>query len=560
MVTNAKSTMSRATTLCALAASVALAGCGSVRPAEEARADIYDDRDHLEQQLLQGSTLNSRPSAVKTVDGIYYAGKPFKLSERQFLPAIFDQQFIFSQMQPITLQELLSLVSAEIGYRVTLTSDALDFMKGTRSRGSAATGSGAIAGGADITDFNADEGPVEASIFDQVDEAGSGVSATNIKFSFRHEGSLSALFDRVTSKADLFWEFRDNQIFVFRTISKTLVLDVLPTETSLKSTVTTNRRTADDAGGRSQSGQDVESAYDSGEVYDQIEEALTSMLSQNGAIRINRSLGSVTVRDTPRVIGEIESYVSDMNRIANRNIGMRIQVYEVSIEKTSDFAADLDVLFSGSDRISASLDGSFTSGLPVNIAAGVVNPESRFANSVAQLRSEGRDVDLSTLTDHFTITKNGQPAPIQLVNEKDYLESVERSTDGQGNQSVSLTPGKALEGITINALPRILSDNSVDLVMTVDMSNVNGIDQITVGAGDNESAIQLTDIDSRTISRTLNIKNGQGIMIAGLARTERESQQAGIFGSNLWFAGGRKGGGERQIISVVMVTPYVMER
>ena len=218
------------------------------------------------------------------------------------------------------------------------------------------------------------------------------------------------------------------------------------------------------------------------------------------------------------------------------------------------------MLFSGSDRISASLDGSFTSGLPVNIAAGVVNPESRFANSVAQLRSEGRDVDLSTLTDHFTITKNGQPAPIQLVNEKDYLESVERSTDGQGNQSVSLTPGKALEGITINALPRILSDNSVDLVMTVDMSNVNGIDQITVGAGDNESAIQLTDIDSRTISRTLNIKNGQGIMIAGLARTERESQQAGIFGSNLWFAGGRKGGGVRQIISVVMVTPYVMER
>ena len=49
-------------------------------------------------------------------------------------------------------------------------------------------------------------------------------------------------------------------------------------------------------------------------------------------------------------------------------------------------------------------------------------------------------------------------------------------------------------------------------------------------------------------------------MLAGLARTERESQQAGIFGSSLWFAGGRKGGGERQIISVVMLTPYIMER
>lgn len=542
----------------------ALAGCGSVQPAKEADANILADRDTLQQQVLQGSTMSTRPSAVSTIDDIYYAGKPFKLSERQFLPPMFAQQFIFNQMQPITLQELLSLVSTESGYRVTLTADALDFLGGKRSGGNdnSNDGGGPPDGGADMAGAEGEGAPFEQSVFDQIDAAGSGVSATNIRFTFNHQGTLSSLFDRVTAKSDLFWEFRDNQIFVFRTKTKTFTLDMLPTETVVSSSMTTKRNSTDSGGGKSQTGQSMETTYDSGEVYPQVESALKGMLSGSGVITINRSFGSVMIRDTPRVLEEVARYITELNRVANRNISVRVQVYEVSVAKTSDFSVDINAIFSGSSRVGAALGSSYASatGATGGIVASVVNPDSRFAGSVAEMRAEGRDINLSTLTDHFTVTKNGMPAPIQLVNEKDYLQKTSRSTDGEGNVSVELTPGTALEGITMNVVPRILSDGSVDCLVTLDMSKVNSINELTVGEGDNQSSIQLTDIDSRSLSRTLNIKNGKTLMMAGLARTERNGNTAGMFGSKLWALGGEKAGGERQIINVILLTPYIMER
>lgn len=535
-------------------AGVALSGC-SAHMVNETKSTIERDAKEAELKYDQGNKLTRVPTSVSVVNGMYISGSPVKMTERQRLPGFFKTKIGVSKLDPMTFQEVISSISEEMNVRIELTRDALAHLI-------TLTEQGAEVGGGDTEGFSLEEFMVRG-----IDGGDAGLIGGRVKFTVQHEGTYETLLDFVTQKANLNWKWNGDYVRIFRTETKHFKMDFDLSEIAFNASVTTASNASTDTaeeGGGSQSAvtssHDVTFTRQTTGIDNEILTLIQGMLSEEGKATISPTLSTISVTDTPMIVDDVEAFITEQNEIMGKRIAVRAKVYEIESDQDGNFGIDWSTLYRGSDRFSFDLNTGLGGTNEPTLDLSILSDSgSRFQDTNALINMLNTNRDASLVTSSSVYTTNGRPVPVQIADEKHYLASVTSETDEDGNKSYEMTPGKVLSGFSMTLVPRIDSNGDIQMEMAIDMSQLVGLDEFSVG-GEEGNTIQLPNKTSKNFIQKVSIGSGQTIMMGGLERYERSAQTDSIAGERLWGLGGKKSGGKRKVMTLILITPYIMAK
>jgi type IVB pilus formation R64 PilN family outer membrane protein len=284
------------------------------------------------------------------------------------------------------------------------------------------------------------------------------------------------------------------------------------------------------------------------------------MLTDEGSASLSPTLSTLSVSDMPMVVDDIADFIAEQNEIMGKRIAVRAKVYEIESDDNGNFGIDWSTLYRGSDRFSFDLNTGVTGTNEPTLDLSILSDGgSRFQDTSALINMLNTNRDASLVTSSSVYTTNGRPVPVQIADEQHYLASVTSEVDDNGNRSFEMTPGKILSGFSMTLVPRIDSNGDVQMEMAMDISQLVGLDEFTVG-GEEGNTIQLPNKTSKNFVQRVSIASGQTLMMGGLERYERSSQTDSIAGEKLWGLGGQKQGGKRKVMTLILITPYIMAK
>lgn len=273
----------------------------------------------------------------------------------------------------------------------------------------------------------------------------------------------------------------------------------------------------------------------------------TSTSGSSGRATANPELGIITVTARPEAMERVASYVASINARFAQNVLVDVKVYSVSLDQQSSLGFSLDLLYSRLNRYGVSVVGGSplapATGTPGRITLSSNNPNSRWNGSeiVAQALSQFGTVALQTQGQVLAI--NGQPSPIQVANEVNYLASSATTQTPNVGSTTTLTPGTRVVGFTANFIPLILGNNQILLNYQMQISQLTALTQISSG----NSSIQTPLISSQSLQQAAYMRDGEAIVLFGFDQSRDSSDTAAS------FSGASKAGrSERQMVVIVI--------
>jgi len=501
------------------------------------------------QKYDQAKQFTKTSTSAVVLNEMFISGNPFKITDKDYLPSFFNDKVVFSQPTPVSFQEIVGNVSSDINSRIELTSDAITYLNSLYS------GAAEKLDGQDSTDITAEE---------DLDYAGAGLVGSTQKFSLRYDGTVSGLLDLVTTKTNLFWKWDKNKVTIYRQETENFIFDGDGTNYDFAASMSTQRSSSggDSEGAVVGSNQSVSVSNQSGSQFDDIEGAIESMISkEEGRFSISKQQGIITVTDTPDVLRKVGEYVAEMNSIVNKRIAVKTEVYEISVEDTGDFGIDINALYNSSlrvaDGVASAVDitGGFSNG---GLDFGFIKNDSKFNGSSAVIDALAKVSNVSLVTSSTNYTTNGKTVPVQIAKEKSILAKLTPAYDEEGSVVGFETEiEKILSGLTMTLTPKITSNGDVDLSFSADLSSLDQIIEYDLG---DSGTIQLPERSFKNFIQRASVDSGSTLMIAGFDRVEESAETSSMFGKDLWFFGGSKSGGKTRIMTMIMVTPYIISK
>jgi len=226
-----------------------------------------------------------------------------------------------------------------------------------------------------------------------------------------------------------------------------------------------------------------------------------------------------------------------------------LKIYDVALDDKEGAGLSADIVFSrlnryGLEVVSAPSVG-FGSTTPGQATLEVSNPNSKFNGSQLVAEALSSFGNLSVTTSGQVMAINGQPAPLQIAEEINYLASASTTVYGAFDQlrSTSLTPGSRVVGLTANFLPTILADNRILLQYQLTMSSLLALDTISSGG----TSIQTPRIASQSVQQQAFVRDGQTLVLFGF-----EQNRSGMDGNVSLLGASRVATGKRSLRVIVM--------
>ncbi|HIJ63200.1 MAG TPA: hypothetical protein HPQ04_10960, partial [Rhodospirillaceae bacterium] len=384
-----------------LALAVLLGGCENP---ERARAEVESRLRRAEEMAAQAA-LPGAPAAVGTVamhDGIWVGGRSIRSSHGDPLPAKVEAAgavVLNSAGAPLLLKEIVTEISAQTGLQVEW-----------------------------------EESPAAPS--GQGDGAGKA-SPTGMAVAW--SGPLSGLLDGVAAYFALQWDFRGGQLRIFRNEVRTFTLAALPSMSTVKTGINTNRKSggANGAGGAGgadgASGsmlQDI-SNETTIKLWDDIRDTVQSMIPAGGKLTMSPATGTVTVVAPPANMRRIAAYLEEQNERITRQVTVSVRVLRVDVHDSYDLGLNLTTVFQRlSGQYTVNLVGPGPAAVTAGTAASYLLQGMRELNGGKQKVSGQAVIDalqvmgkVSLVTEASVTTLNGQAAPVSVAEERNYVAS-----------------------------------------------------------------------------------------------------------------------------------------
>ncbi|WOF81403.1 hypothetical protein P5704_026265 (plasmid) [Pseudomonas sp. FeN3W] len=556
--------MTRINTVSKLVVAVATAAAGAGCTIVDTSYDqVRTDLGSTKREVNRNEQL--KPTAIEEVDGIWLGGEAFRVSEELNAPSLLKRNVKIQQLEPISASDLIGDLSRDLGVRIVLTQDAIEHTEGVSENES-----NQAQGGEDENMAIPMGGQSPMDFSSQVSVS----PAANIRFTLDYSGSVSGLLDIVAVKSGLFWKYEHGEIIMRRYETKSYLVDVTPGSVEFQSTMKSDLSSIssgeDGALGSSDSYHQVKSTNKPKSNWEAMTSAIESMLSKGGKMAIAEQVGTLTVTDTPQVQRRVAEYIKRLNAISSKQIAIKTEVLEISSDENGNFDTGIMGAFDWKGDLNLSVDStqkiSFGVGSDRNGNTNMENKWSDSSSASLDLLRQNKNVSLKTSSIMYAM--NGQPTPFQQLDEVGYLAAVEIPTRGQGqgqgqgeeevtSYSVALTPGRTSQGISMMIMPRIMSDGHVMMNFAVDSSRINAIDSYGEEGG---AQIQLPNRSLNKYQQMVRVASGKPLMIAGLERTENHAQINSKFGRASWMLGGSQKGGKRKVMTMIILTPYIMSK
>lgn len=540
------------------------AGCTVVdKSYDQGRKDMGDLRSSL-----NDARAVKKSSVIDETDGIWLGGDPYKVSQEENAPAVLKRIVSVKQLDPISAADVISMVSTDLGIKILMTQDAIDYTNGVvSSHKEDEAGSGGEKSGNALPGVPGMPNPManEDNIFKAMN---TGVeSGSKIKFTLDYKGSIAGLLDMVATKAGLFWKYENGEIVIRRYETRTFIVDVAPGsvefESKIKSDLSTNG-SSDSSSSTSDSVHTVSSTIKTDSAFKAMESGVKGMLSVGGSISVGESTGNFSVTDTPQVLTRVAKYIKTQNAIASKQVSIKAEIYEISSDENGDFDPQLAALYDwGNVKLGLSNDSlTFSNG---GHDAATDNKFSSDSSAAMKLLRTNKNV--TQVTSSTIYAMNGEPTPFQQLDEIGYLAEVQiqaasgatgSTGDTTSNQNVAtLKPGKTSQGFSMTLIPRINSEGRVMMKFAIDSSRLNSIESYGIDKG---AQIQTPNRSTNKYNQLVTVKSGQPLMIAGLERTANNATISSMFGRKTWMFNGAQKGGKTKIMTMIVLTPYIMQK
>lgn len=519
MKTNQNSKKIGASVLLATAIMMSLSSCATSRAVDRGQINgkaVVNER-------MDAARTVQRTSSSFVVDNSFHAARtPLESTgnvRRTPLPLTFQKAADLNRLQPVSISELASHITKVSGYRVVISPDVV---------------------------------------------ADGSSSLPEIMYS----GSLAGLLDNTTGSMNLSWRWNSDRIEIFRYETKMFKINALAGTTDVNTTLDTTSTSSvasSGAGGGGQQGNEGSSGQrttiaSNFDLWTDVTNVLKGILSDKGRLTIASSAGTISVRDTPMVLSQVEAQVREFNRIYSRQVKLNVEVYAVENSASDNYGTDFQLAWgqaAGKYGIEYSNNGTGSTGSGPGLSA-VINT-GPFAGSRAIVQALTSIGNTTLLTSGSVSSLNGQSVPMNVSTEQAYLQSYSTTlTSGDaGNSTTTLTPGVVTGGFSMHFTPHVLEDSKVMLRYSIDLSSVDNI--ATFEAPDGNSAIQLPTRSVRNFMQNVNVKSGQTLVLTGFQQTSDNTNNSGPFSSKAWFLGGKKNATKSTKTIVIVVTPYIVE-
>lgn len=545
---------------------ISLAGCASPIKQSVQQADAANSEATAAVRQLQSGYPGGRPT-FESHDGQWVDPTPVEVKTDDTLPQL---QCIerFHPSEPKSIDEFAQIVGQDCNVVIHVTADAHRHLMGGGSASSAAGGGpiapAQIGGGATLPGIPA------ASISSQY--AGGGQMVTD-----NMDARLSDELDQVTGEMGLGWKVSDGEITIFYLDSKTFRFSMIPTSTSMSTSVvsgTTTQAGISSGGGGSGSGGGGGSGGVSGssgtnqqtditmkdDPRADFEKTIGSMLSPEGKMGPMTATGTVTVTDTPDVLQAIQSYVDAQNHILTKQVLFNVRVVSVTLNKTDNYGINWNLVFKTlSGNYGFNLTNSFAAASnsvsgSINILPTATGSAAKFAGTSAVLQALSEQGKVATITSPSATTLNMQPVIVQVAKQTGFLASSQTSNVAQVGSSTALVPGMITSGFNMNLVPDVLADGKT-ILLQYNMNLSSDPVLRTVESGG--STIEIPQLDTKILSHKVQLQSGETLVLSGFEQNSNNNDKSGIGSPGFWALGGGVSRKDSRVVLVVMITPIV---
>jgi type IVB pilus formation R64 PilN family outer membrane protein len=363
------------------------------------------------------------------------------------------------------------------------------------------------------------------------------------------------------------WKYADGVIQFYHTDARTFQISAVPGDASFAASVTSGAATAagagagggaaggGGAGGTSGSSVSANNSQNTGvvsklSVYNGIENAVKVMLSPHGKVLAAPATGTITVVDTPDTLDRIGAYLDNANQALSRQVVMNVTVLSVSLDQGDEYGINWNLVYS-SLKNKYGLSNSFANSLnAASLSAGIVG-NSRFNGSTVITKALAEQGKVRRQTTASVVTLNNQPVPVQVARQTSYLQSSQTSIVAQVGTTTTLIPGVVTAGFNMSILPHVLTNGTVMLQFSIDISTLRGIRVIE----SNGSRIESPEMDTRNFLQRVSMKSGETLVIGGFEQTDENVDRQGVGKPGMYLLGGGVKARSNKEVIVVLITP-----
>ncbi|MEZ8292759.1 hypothetical protein AB6D11_02775 [Vibrio splendidus] len=540
--------------LTAIMVAAALGGCATTK-VDERKTEINEAMEEAKLKRSISDTLTREDVKVTITDENFLISESIKLSDNYDLPAIFQQGITVSTYDAMTIQELFSVIQHEAKIKINVRENAVKYLaSATQSSSSAAATdtatdeASAIASNGTTTAVS----PVfkEDNILDELKFMGIDYPLTSQMTSLSIEDTVANVLDLTTARLGLYWEYKNNEVSIYKTKQRTFQFDG-----SLEGLEYTSSMSTGNDETSMESVQKLETTRSITDGFSEIESWLNAFKNEFGVYSINRTTGSVVIRDTPSVLDEFSLFIKEQNTKVNQKIQLKVEVYDVVISDDVEYGVDWNLVFSGSTKLKFGFDSGKNDVLGGSgvIDIGLIDPDSNWNNSSAVLNALNQVGDASRKISISNMTRNNIATPLQVGITQEYLSKLNKVPTEDGTE-ITTEIGKANTGLQMVATPRVLSTGEINLDIALKLNELINLKEFSFGETDK---IQLATNDGKSFDQDVNVKSGESLVLTGFTRTETDASTDSIFGEGLWMFGGKKGGSTKNIETIILVTPYL---
>ena len=398
-------------------------------------------------------------------------------------------------------------------------------------------------------------------------------------------GSLSGLLDSVATFFGLQWEYRDNQIRMFRFEVRTFSIAALPSSSTVRAAVNT---TGGGTGTGATQGTTAPAAANMGgapasvsgsmmqdtanettvKLWDDLKETIQAILPAGGKVAMSPATGTFTVIAPPSTIRRVAAFVDQQNARITRQVNIAVKVLRVDLTDTYDLGLDLGVVF---QQMAGRYGLNFSGPAPLSVSAGtpasflVQATQGQWAGGANAANPTRAVVDalqtmgkVTLVTETSVTTLNGQAAPVSVAEQRSYVASTATTLAGgaAGTVQTQITPASLITGFNMQVFPRILDDGEILLQYGLSLSDLKGL--TVFGQAGNQ--IQLPDINLRSFLQQALMRSGDLLVLAGYQSASDTQGNTGLPGIGPSLFGGSVQDQASKSIIVILMAPEVLVR
>ena len=368
-----------------------------------------------------------------------------------------------------------------------------------------------------------------------------------------YEGPLSRLLDQIGSRMDVAWTHEDGGITIDRMVTRDYRVP-LPTS-STKFTSELGGATGTDD---SDTSIGVETNQES-DPWSDLTDRLTAITPTPAQLTVLRSSGRISVFGPPSVQKEVRSVLEDIEIIYGQRVGLEVGVYFLNADEADNFGLQTTGFQIGRNIARAG------SRIILGGTGGEVRLEDE--NSSLDLQALARDASVVDFRLASTIAQSGQVAPIAITHHETYIKRIkiepakivlddDNNTTTTEGGSIEIEPGEVVYGLSIHAIPRIIDNDRIQLVLTVLQSDlVDGVIK-QLGTGDNR--IGAPALDQRAIQNQSILSPGETLVLSGYEQNLSSTSRSGVGLFKAIGLGGKVNAQTRKVRMVVLVRPTLI--